>query len=118
MSHYIRLDAKNRIIAGFSDAFELPQSGDICILDDPQQMQRQFVLANQINPPLLDARGYPIYKYDASTKAVTGTTDADLSDLIQETAAVQAGAPPTVEERLQLVQSALDSLIMGGVTNG
>ena len=118
MSHYIRLDTKDRIIAGFSDAFEAPQSGDICTLDDPQQVQRQFLLNDQINPPLLDARGYPVYKYAASPKAVTGTSDADLADLIQTAEGTKAAAPPTLEERLQLVQSALDSLIMGGVTNG
>lgn len=113
MSQYIRIDGKNRIIAGFSDAFEQPKSGDICILDDPQQAQRQFMLMGQFNPNLTDARGLPLYKYENGT--VQPTTDADNADLIAAQQAAAASAPPTIEERINLIQSALDDLILGGV---
>lgn len=114
---YIRLDAKSRIIAGFSDAFQVPRTGDICINDSPDA-GRQFMLGGNYNPPLTDDRGYPLYKYDATTKAITSTTDADLTDLIQATAEAAAAAPPTDSQRIDLMQAAIDYLTMGGSTNG
>ena len=29
--HYVRLDANGNVVKGFSDAFEEPKTGDICI---------------------------------------------------------------------------------------
>lgn len=114
---YIRLDSKNRIIHGFSDVFEAPTAGDVCV-NDSADAGRQFMLNEEYNPPLLDARGYPLYKYDATAKAITSTTDADLSDLIQATAVAAAAAPLTDNQRIDLIQAAIDSLLMGGTTNG
>lgn len=116
MSHYIRLDSQNRVIAGFSDAFETPQPGDICILDDPQQRQRQFMLNGQYNPPILDANLLPLYKYVDG--AVLPTTADDNTDLAYAMKAAAASAPLTIEQRINLIQAAIDSLAMGGTTNG
>lgn len=59
--HYIRVDSNGFIIHGFSDAFEQPQTGDICINTNGG---RQFMLLDQYNPMLLDfPSGSPLYKY-------------------------------------------------------
>jgi hypothetical protein len=70
--HYIRIDAINCIIKGFSDAFEQPGEGDICI---NQQGCRHFELLGQINPPLTNMSGIHLYKY--TDGAVTETTEAE-----------------------------------------
>lgn len=59
-SHYIRLDG-NKIIKGFSTAFEEPVEGDILIAEDAQ---RHFELSGQTNPPLTDDDGIPLYKHE------------------------------------------------------
>lgn len=56
--HYIRLEG-NKIIKGFSDVFEQPQDGDICIGEGG----RHFELNGQCNPPLADGGVY-LYKYE------------------------------------------------------
>lgn len=59
--HYIRVDDQNRIIKGFSDAFEEPLETDICVNEDGG---RHFKLNNAVNPPLTDVEGIYLYKYD------------------------------------------------------
>ena len=58
-NHYIRLDG-NKIIKGFSSAFEQPLKDDILIAEDAQ---RHFELNGQTNPPLTDEQGITKYKY-------------------------------------------------------
>jgi hypothetical protein len=62
--HYIRLDTKNRVIKGFSDAFEEAKDDDICI---NEQGGRHFEINGVINPPLTNENGVYIYKYADST---------------------------------------------------
>ncbi len=85
-NHYIRLDSNNRIIKGFSDAFEQPEVNDICI---NQEGCRHFELLGQINPPLTNISGIHLYKY--TDGAVTETTEA-------ERAAELAAMPKPVSE--------------------
>lgn len=59
--HYIRMDDRNRIIYGFSDAFEEEGEGDICI---SEMGGRQFELLEEINPPLVDENGVYRYRYE------------------------------------------------------
>lgn len=59
--HYIRLDTNNRIIKGFSDAFEQPEEQDICI---NQEGGRHFELLGQVNPLLTNMDGSHLYKYE------------------------------------------------------
>lgn len=58
--HYIRLDSECRIIKGFSDVFEQPIGGDICI---NEQCGRHFEMMGVINLPLIDMQGVYLYKY-------------------------------------------------------
>ena len=61
--HYIRVDENGCIIKGFSDAFELPEDGDICI---NQQGGYQFRLFpdGEENPPLRNDDGNLLYRWD------------------------------------------------------
>jgi hypothetical protein len=52
--HYIRVDANNIVIHAFSDAFEQPQDGDICVATDA---------GRHYNPQLTNEQGRYIYKY-------------------------------------------------------
>jgi len=58
--HYIRLDLNNNIIYGFSDAFEQPQEGDICINENGG---RHFELLGNVNPSLITQDGFYFYQY-------------------------------------------------------
>lgn len=57
--HYIRVDSRGNIIKGFSDAFEQPQVGDICINTNGG---RHFELIGNVNPTLFSNQ-VPVYKY-------------------------------------------------------
>lgn len=61
--HYIRIDAQNSIIYGFSDAYGEAQPGDICI-NDAGGEQFRLVLGGEDNTPLTDSYGVPMYKWD------------------------------------------------------
>ena len=64
-SHYIRTDTESRIIRGFSDAFEQPEPGDICINTEGSYQFRLFPGGVE-NPPLRDDYGVPLYKWDGT----------------------------------------------------
>lgn len=59
--HYIRIDEKNRIIEGFSDAFENPLETDICINENGG---RQFEINGEINPTLVNEYWCHLYMYE------------------------------------------------------
>ena len=59
--HYIITDDSGRILRGFSDDFEQPQDGAICINEDGG---RHFELNSVINPPMTDCNGVSLYKID------------------------------------------------------
>lgn len=84
--HYIRIDANNCIIKGFSDAFEEPEGNDIGI---NQEGGRHFELLGHINPSLINESGIHLYKY--TDGVVTETTEA-------ERAAELAAMPKPVSE--------------------
>lgn len=79
--HYIRLDTENRIIKGFSDAFEQPIDGDICI---NKQGGRHFELLGVVNPLLMDMQGIYLYKYvDGVIKErTTEEIQADINKIV------------------------------------
>ena len=58
--HYIKIDTEGHIIKGFSDAFEQPILGDICI---NEQGGRHFEMLGVVNPPLTEENGVYQYKY-------------------------------------------------------
>ena len=79
MNHYIRLDG-DKIIKGFSDAFEQPLKGDILIAENAD---RHFILNDVINPPLKDDQGIPLYKYVSGKVEVRtqAEIDADIANI-------------------------------------
>lgn len=92
--HYIITDNTGRILRGFSDDFEHPDSSAICINEDGG---RHFELNGVVNPPMTDYSGVPLYKLDGG-KVVARTQeelDADKPVIVQV---------PTFEERLASVE--------------
>ena len=59
--HYIRVDEHNRIIKGFSDAFEKPLETDICINENGG---RQFEIDGDVNPSLTNFNMCHLYRYE------------------------------------------------------
>lgn len=94
--HYIRANEAGIIIHGFSDAFEQPQDGDICINEDAG---RHFTLQ------LVDYLGFCKYKF------VNGQLiEREQSELDAELAARPA-PPPTVEQELADTKAVLAAVI-------
>lgn len=92
--HYIITDEQGRVLRGFTDDFERPESGAICICEDGG---RHFELNGVINPPMTDYNGVPLYKLDGG-KVVERTRqelDADKPVVVPV---------PTIEERLASVE--------------
>lgn len=93
--HYIITDEVGRILRGFSDDFEQPTAGAICINEDGG---RHFELNGVINPPMTDYNGLPLYCFDG--KKVVARTQEELD--ADKTAIVPA---PTIDERLAAVEA-------------
>lgn len=70
--HYIRADNENKILYGFSDAFEQPQEGDICI-NEQGSYQFRLVPGGEENPQLFDEEGNPLYRWNGE-KAIPVTS--------------------------------------------
>lgn len=88
--HYIRLDG-NKIIKGFSDAFEQPLESDVCINEQGGYQFRLFVGGIE-NPALINMQGCHNYKYAGGTVKETAA---------EEKQAELAGFPkpePTADE--------------------
>lgn len=101
--HYIRLDSNNNVIKGFSDAFEQPLSGDVCI---NEKGERHFELFGQVNPPLQSPNGVFLYYYTGDTIVVK-----PQEEIVAEI------STPTIEERISALESAQLGLMLGGVRN-
>ena len=76
-NHYIKLQ-DNKMIRGFSDAFEQPEKDDILIAENAG---RHFELDGAINPPLADEQGVALYKYEKGKviKRTPAEIDADIA---------------------------------------
>lgn len=103
--HYIKIDDRNRVLHGYSDAFEQPESNDICIADDAG---RHFELFGEINPQLTTVEGVPLYKWDSDqvVKRLEQEIQADVDALPPH--------PPSAQERLEALEQAMLDLILGG----
>lgn len=83
--HYIRCDADNRIIDGFSDAFRSPTEDAICINEQGGYQFRLFRDGEE-NPALYDFETMlPLYKYEDG-KVMHRTED----ELAEERSIIQA----------------------------
>lgn len=100
--HYIKIDDRNRVLHGYSDAFELPEQGDICI---NEQAGRHFELFGQVNPLITTAEGVPMYKWDG--EQVVERTEQEIQ------ADVDALPPhlPSAQERLEALEQAMLALM-------
>jgi hypothetical protein len=100
--HYIRTDSNNRVVYGFSDDFEQPQSTDICICEDGG---RQFCLLGQINPSLVNLEGIYLYKYE--NNQVELRTDAEL----KADATALPPQAPTIEDRIAALEAGFATMM-------
>ncbi len=107
--HYITVDAKNRIIDGWSDG---PHRNDksteeaICINDKGGYQFRLFP-GGEENPPLRTMDGIPLYKY------VDGAVQERSEEEIDADRALIPPPPPSEMERLR---ADVDYIaVMGGV---
>lgn len=89
MKHYIRLDG-TKIIKGFSDAFEQPQIGDICINENGD---RHFMIGDVINPAVNNEQGIALYKYEGGK--VAERTEQEIE---ADIAKIPAPEPSEVEK--------------------
>lgn len=63
---YVKTDENSNIINGYTDFFgRKPADGDTCIMDNDTVIH--FMIDGEINPPLFDDDGQPLYKLVNST---------------------------------------------------
>ena len=93
--HYVTVDAQNRIINGFSDAFRQPSETDICINEQGGYQFRLFPDGEE-NPMLFNENDIPLYAYENGAVRVRtqDEIDADIA------AIPEPEITPTAEERL------------------
>lgn len=101
--HYIRVDANNRIIKGFSTAFEQPLETDICINEDGG---RHFEMLGIVNPPLMNMQGIYLYKYE-NGEAIERTAEEMQADI--DTSSKPA---PGLEERITAIETAVMEILI------
>lgn len=103
--HYIITAESGRILRGFSDDFEQPTDGAICINEDGG---RHFEMNGTTNPSLIDFNGISRYKFvnGQVVERTSAELDADKSVIVPI---------PTIEERTEALENAMLELIMGGI---
>lgn len=102
--HYVTINENGVILRGFSDDFEQPNVGDVCICEDGG---RHFELNGVINPSMTDYNGVPLYKM------VGGKVTARAQEELDADKPVVVPAP-TIDERLAEVEA----LVKGTPTYG
>lgn len=107
--HYITINENGRIIDGFSDAFQQPASGDICI---NEQGKTQFCLFpdGEENPSLVDPDGIHLYTWDG--KAVRETTQGERE---AEKAEMEASAPMPVPSPTDILGQQVTALTLSNM---
>ena len=99
--HYIRLDG-DKIIKGFSTAFEQPQEGDVLIAENAG---RHFELGGQINPPLTNDEGIALYKWDGT--AVIERTQEEIQADIDKIPSPPKSEVELLRERIKVLEDEL-----------
>ena len=102
--HYITVNETGVIQRGFSDDFEQPHSGDVCICEDGG---RHFQINDVVNPTIVDLNGIPIYKL------VDGSV-IERTEVERFSEAIAVDFSPTLEERTAALESAVLEIITGG----
>jgi hypothetical protein len=93
-NHYIRVDESGNIVAGFSDAFEEAQEGDICIAEG---VGRQFELLGVVNPPLKTMKGVPLFQWTGAEAA-----NREAEEIEAEEAALPPPTPSAQDDLLSM----------------
>lgn len=99
--HYVVINESGVIQRGFSDDFETPSAGDICICESGE---RHFEINNVVNPSMRDKNGSPLYKL-MNGEIIERSEDERAPVIIKPT--------PTLEERTTALESALLEIILG-----
>lgn len=91
---YIRTDSIGNILRGFSDAFEQPQAGDICINERGGYQFRLFP-GGEENPPITDMQGCHLWRYEngqvrAATAEEIAAEETELSAVAAKVARILA----------------------------
>ena len=103
--HYIEVDLADMVVHGFSDDFEQPTDGAICINEDGG---RHFELNGVINPSMSDCNGVPLYAFDGKK-----IIKRDEKEVAAETPIPVKTV--TIEERIQAVELAVKELATNGI---
>jgi hypothetical protein len=103
--HYITIDANNRIIDGFSDAFRKPSETDICI-NEEGGYQFRLVIGGEVteeNPILFTMPdAIPLYKYEDDE--IVKRSDEEIEEERSQRVPVVV---PTLEERVADLEAAM-----------
>jgi hypothetical protein len=78
-NHYIRINNKNDVIYGFSNAFENPKTNDICIANNTT---KHFKLGSITNPSLFGSSGIALYKWEDNMVKLKSGEDLITDELI------------------------------------
>lgn len=96
--HFIITDELGRVLRGFSDDFEQPTDGAICINEDGG---RHFELNGVINPPMTDYNGVPLYSFDGKKVVARAQEELDADKPV-------IVPVPTIDERLAQVEAVVN----------
>ena len=103
--HFIQL-FENKIIHGFSDAFQQPGPSDICINSEAGYQFRLFP-GGEENPPLRTGDGIPLYRWDG--QAVQPRTETEIQE--DRDKIPPPPAPPMTNAEMQ----GLLNILLGGI---
>lgn len=100
--HYITMDERGRITAGFSDAFRSPVDTDTCINEKGGYQFRLF-RGGEENPPLFEEHGIPLYRYEGGV-----IEHRTVEDIAEDIASLVIPEPaPSTEERVTELEEQL-----------
>lgn len=108
--HYIRVDAEERVVIGFSDAFATPQDGDICINEQDGYQFRLFPNGEE-NPLLTDTTGAHLWRWEKGV--IRAATPDELET--ERAEFLQPSTPPTLDQRTAALEAAMLAMMGGGL---
>ena len=100
---YIRVKETN-IIRGFSDIFEDPIEGDICI---DESDTRHFHIEGEINPTMCNGEGVYLYKY--MNEQIVKKTEEEIAAEKQSEPEVK---PVTAQDQLDTLCASIDYILL------
>lgn len=106
--HFIRVDKYNRILHGFSDAFETAEEGDICINENGSHQFRLF-FDEEENPSLIENH---IHLYMWTGEEIRETTPEEREAELKEIEASRPLPALSLEEKIDLIGMQLSALML------